>query len=77
MNPIVNMLQEHNVRVCVEDGPRLSTKYLTWIDGRDRARRRVLVGGLGCMGCGRMWFDEEPYHADYPGYAEAPEVSET
>jgi hypothetical protein len=43
------------------------------IVARDRRRGSVLVGGLGAVGVGERWFDEEPRHAGYPGYDNAPE----
>lgn len=32
---------------------------------------QVLLGGLGALGVGTMWVDEQPYHSEYPGYDEA------
>ena len=55
-------------------GPGLSSRYRTFIVARDRTKKRVVVGGLGGMGCGEMWFDEEPKHSDYPGYENAPDA---
>lgn len=65
-----------NLRRLIERGPRLSHDTETWVVARDRARRRVLLGGLGAMGCGQMWFDERPEHAADPTFADAPEQSE-
>ena len=41
------------------------------IIARNRATKKILVGGLGGLGAGEMWFDEEPIHASYPGYKAA------
>ena len=65
---------DNNSTVFMERGPGLSSRYLTFIVARDRTKKRVVVGGLGGMGCGEMWFDEEPKHSDYPGYENAPDA---
>lgn len=49
----------NNARIFMEWGPCLSRDY------------RILLGGLGAMGCGQMWFTEDEGHRAYPGYAEA------
>lgn len=67
-------LKRHNYEVFMEQGPRLSTRYRTWVEARDRSRGMVLVGGLGGLGVGYMWFKEEPHHSEYEGYKEATEV---
>lgn len=41
-----------------------------------RAPGQVLVSGLGAMGVGQMWVEEEERHKDYPGYDEAPVQAE-
>jgi hypothetical protein len=38
------------------------------------SRGLILLGGLGFHGVGEMWFPEEPHHAGYEGYAEAPTI---
>lgn len=43
---------------------------------RDRKRRRVLCGGLGALGVGRMWFDEAECQR-HEGFNTAPEMSES
>lgn len=58
----------------MEQGPRLSTRYSTWVVARDRSKGMVLVGGLGGLGVGEMWFREEARHSEYEGYGEAPEM---
>jgi hypothetical protein len=49
----------------------------TQILGRDRARNRTLLGGLGCMGVGRRWQDDEFLLMDErPEWINAPEMDE-
>ena len=69
----VDELRADNLGVFLERGPGLTTRYSVWIEARDRANKRVLLGGLGGMGCGSMWVAEEDKHTNYPGYSEAPE----
>jgi hypothetical protein len=69
-----NLLMEQNIRSVLRDGPRMTMAYNTWIEARD-PRGLVLIGGLGCMGVGQMWFVEDERHKDYPGYEEAPELT--
>jgi hypothetical protein len=69
MEKTINQLAEENIADVLEHGPRLRTGQNTWIIAR--CPGKVLVGGLGCMGVGTMWFDEQPFHKDRPGYAEA------
>jgi hypothetical protein len=73
MNPLIQVLLEDNVRKVMRDGPRCRSDYHTPILARDRVKRRVLISGIGCMGVGQVWQDEQPYHADYHGYDDAPE----
>ncbi len=42
-----------------------------YVVARDPDAKTLMLGGLGGMGVGRMWFPEEERHKDYPGYAEA------
>lgn len=74
MRKAVEELQAENIGNFIENGPRLSLSYNTWIVARDRDRGYVLVGGLGCMGVGQMWFKETERDKNRPGYDEAPEV---
>jgi hypothetical protein len=66
------MLAE-NIAKAVNDGPAIRNSYNTWIAAKDSKAKRVLLGGLGCMGVGEMWFSDQSCYADYPGYADAPE----
>ena len=43
----------------------------TFVVARDIKRGRILLGGLGVLGVGQMWFDETDRHKDYQGYNEA------
>lgn len=52
---------------------RLSYDKQTWIVARDRANKKVLIGGLGCIGVGQMWIDEDGYQ-EAPGFNDAPEL---
>ena len=67
----IEQAQRDNLAHFMERGPALSYAYTTYILARDVDGGRVLLGGLGSMGMGRMWVDERPEHRDYPGYSEA------
>lgn len=54
-------VRRHNIGVFMEDGPRLSWRYQTAYVAKDTKRNRVMVGGLGAMGIGRMWVE----HGDH------------
>ena len=68
----INEMQEENILKVIKDGPRLRYDYSTWIVARDPKKKRVCIGGLGCMSVGQMWCDEEPEHTRYAGYKKAP-----
>jgi len=51
------------------------TRDTTYVVGRDRKRKRVLLGGLGFAGVGEMWFDEEGNRRER-GFKNAPEMDE-
>ena len=70
----IEELRASNLAHFMERGPGLSYGYSTWIEAKDTPRRKVLVAGLGGMGVGRMWFDEQDSHREMEGYAEASEV---
>lgn len=55
--------------------PRLHYGLRAWVVAK--APGRVLLGGLGVLGVGEMWVKEDPHHKDYPGYAEAPDLTPT
>src|SRR5271154_1836715 len=67
--------KQNNLDVFMEQGPKLSYRYKTWVVARDRTDGWVLLGGLGGMGVGEMWSKETERDQDRPGYAEAPERS--
>lgn len=54
-----------------DDFPRLSTHLRSYVITRNLPTKEILLGGLGAMGVGEMWFDEEPHDSSRPGYAEA------
>lgn len=69
----IEKLQNENLSNFMENGPGLRTSYKSWVVARDRKKKRVLLGGLGSMGCGEMWFTDQPRYADYEGYKNAPD----
>jgi hypothetical protein len=69
----IEAAKRNNAAVFMERGLGLDARYQTWIAARDRARNRVLLGGLGAMGVGQMWVEERDSHREYPGYDDAPE----
>jgi hypothetical protein len=69
----IEALKSQNVIKVLKDGPGLRYDLNTWVEARDRTKKRVLLGGLGGMGVGKMWFDETEDHRDYTGYDDAPE----
>ena len=65
--------RQHNLDTFLRQGAGLSSNYTVWIEAKDSARKRVLLGGLGGMGVGQMWAEEENCHKKYLGYNEAPQ----
>lgn len=63
--------QAENVADFIENGPGLRYGRNTWIVARDPKRGVILIGGLGGMGIGEMWFAENESHRDEIGYSEA------
>ncbi len=59
------------MKTFLKHGPGLRKDYNVWVVARDPEAKRVLLGGLGGMGVGQMWFGEDDRHKEYPGYAEA------
>lgn len=72
-NFIIDELKNENIKDVLENGPGLKYSRNTWIEARDRYQGYVLVGGLGAMGVGQMWFKEDEGHKSYEGYEDAPE----
>ncbi len=52
--------------------PSLMDAGPCFVVARDPSKKMVLLGGLGAMGVGEMWFKDEPPHRDYHGYDDAP-----
>lgn len=71
----VDDVQQRNYEILLEHGPGLRYDYGHYIVARCPGTSEVCLGGLGGMGVGRMWFTEEPSHANLPGYANAVIVS--
>lgn len=69
----INVLMQQNISDVIKNGPRISTSRNVWIEARDPGKNRILLGGLGAMGCGIMWVSEDERHKQYPGYDNAPE----
>lgn len=67
----------HNLAELIEQGPGLRYSTRTWVLAKDSKRKRVLLGGLGCMGCGQMWFDDKDKYKEDPTYKDAPEQEES
>jgi hypothetical protein len=66
----------HNAAHLAKRGPALSYEYRVYVAGRNPDESRVLLGGLGAMGLGQMWVDEQIRHRDLPGWLDAPIVKE-
>jgi len=66
-------IQKANFKVVMNTGGRLSYETKTWIAARNYQARKVLIGGLGGLGVGYQWYDEQEVHAEMPGYLDAPE----
>ena len=64
-----------NLADVLQNGPGLRYRSIC-ILAKDTAHGAVLVGGLGGMGVGQMWFPETEYHKRSAGYADAPERTE-
>ena len=67
----------NNMRVFMDKGPGLHRDYSTWVVAKDTANRRVLIGGLGAIGVGEMWFDMTEEVIGRTGFEEAPEQDST
>lgn len=63
-------IQRDNLEIFWERGPSLDIRMGTYVVAKDEHHEMTLVGGLGCMGVGRMWCNG--LLTDKPGYDEAP-----
>jgi hypothetical protein len=52
--------------------PGFDARMGVFIVARDPTRGLILLGGLGALGVGTMWVDEQPKHKGYAGYDLAP-----
>ena len=66
----------HNFYKFMRDGPGLSYDYKTPVLAVCGCGY-VLLGGLGGMGVGEMWFKDDGSYKDYIGYGEAERVKHT
>ena len=64
----------NNLAEFVALGPGLRHSTRIWVIAKDIAVEKMLLGGLGSLGVGRMWSPAEGWDED-PTYAEAPELS--
>lgn len=71
----IDQIKADNHEHFMKRGPALSYAYGHYVVAKDTAKKCVLLGGLGSMGVGRMWFDmtEDKRYQDYPGWDEAEE----
>lgn len=67
----VEDVKAHNMKVYMRHGPGLNGHYRTFVIARDPYTKRILIGGLGSLGVGQMWFDEKDTDRDRIGYKEA------
>ncbi len=72
----IEALQAQNIINAEKNGGKLSYDKTIFVVARDRGAKRVLLGGLGGMGVGQMWFEEEGSEK-YFGFEDAPEQSES
>lgn len=73
----IEQLQAENIAKFMQDGPRLRVDYHTFIVAKDTKNRRLLIGGLGCLGVGEMWSEAWDEDKNKPGFDEAPEMDTT
>lgn len=72
MSSDVDEAIRHNTAEFMEKGPGLRyDSYRTYVVARCPSGGTILLGGLGVMGVGEMWFTESEEHKSHPGYAEA------
>lgn len=65
-----------NAHDLEQNGPRNWYGRQTWIAGKSADGDRVLLGGLGAMGVGQMWFDATPLRRQDATYEQAPIMEE-
>lgn len=63
-----------NIQDMMEHGPGLRCTTRSFAISKDTKNKQILLGGLGGMGIGWMWFPLSPSHKDTPGYDEAPDI---
>lgn len=63
-----------NIDNVLEEGPGLRYSMGIFIIAKDTKNRQVLLGGLGGMGVGQMWFGLGEMHKEYPGFEKAPDI---
>lgn len=72
----INAVLEQNVQEAMANDFRLAYRASPnagiVVLARDPGTKRLLLGGLGGVGVGRMWVAEEPGMAKYVGYDDAP-----
>jgi hypothetical protein len=61
-------IQADNFADFLIRGPGLRRSYGTYIVARCPSKNQILIGRLGAMGVGEMWFEETERHRDYSGY---------
>jgi len=62
---------EENAKIFMEIGPRLSTRYGSYVVAIDPVNNKTLLGGLGGMGLGTMWIPSSERDKERPGFSEA------
>lgn len=63
-----------NVQQALEHGPKLRCTTGTFVIAKDIRNGWVLLGGLGGMGVGQMWFGLEERHKSYANFDSAPDI---
>jgi len=72
-NKSVEEMKSENIIGFLDKGFSFNCSKNVWVKARDRSKRKVLLSGLGCMGVGTMWFNEEG-REKYPHFKDAPEM---
>lgn len=72
---IIDERSENNFDDFMERGPGLRSSYQSWVVAKSE-RGYTLLGGLGGMGVGEMWFEDYPdaHWLTDPTYENAPFV---